>query len=258
MERLDKFISSMTEYTRSQIKKLALDGKIQVNSEIVKDCSLKINPETDRIYVCKREITFKEKVYILMNKPYGVVCATADRRDKTVLDLLSDDVKRKDLFPAGRLDKDTRGMVLITNDGELSHRILSPKKHIPKYYLVRLKENFCEKYAKEFEQGIIIDGGEKCLPAKVRGLENCPDAAFLELFEGKFHQVKRMFAAVENHVESLVRIRMGNLSMPENLESGSYVELLHKDVEKLLKTQSFEEVYNEFDSIFSSYWINKL
>ena len=98
VERLDKFISSMTEYTRSQIKKLALDGKIQVNSEIVKDCSLKINPETDRIYVCKREITFKEKVYILMNKPYGVVCATADRRDKTVLDLLSDDVKRKDLF----------------------------------------------------------------------------------------------------------------------------------------------------------------
>ncbi|MDE5917740.1 MAG: 16S rRNA pseudouridine(516) synthase, partial [Oscillospiraceae bacterium] len=114
MERLDKFISTMTDYTRSQIKKLASDGKIQVNSENVKDCSLKINPESDRIYVCKREITFKEKVYFLMNKPEGVVCATADRRDKTVLDLLSDDVKRKDLFPAGRLDKDTRGMVLIT------------------------------------------------------------------------------------------------------------------------------------------------
>ncbi len=258
MERIDKFISSRTVYTRSEIKKLASAGKILVNGAAAGSTADKIDPEKDRVSVCGRPVNLQNMVYILMNKPPGVVCATEDRRDRTVIDLLPDNLKRKGLFPAGRLDKDTSGMVLITNDGELSHRILSPKKHIPKYYLARLEKNFCEKYAEVFSEGVVIDGGERCLPAKVRGFENCSNAVFLELFEGKFHQVKRMFQAVENHVENLVRIRMGGLAMPVNMRLGECVELLHKDVEKLLTEGDFEAVYEETKTFFSSYWINKL
>lgn len=258
MERLDKFISSRTDYSRSEIKKLLRDGKILVGDSVQKDGGVKIDQKSGRVTICGEEISSEEKVYIVMNKPLGVVCATEDRQERTVLDILPEKLMRKGLFPAGRLDKDTSGMVLITNDGKLSHRILSPKRHIPKYYLAKISTDFCEKYAKEFEKGIVLANGERCLPAKAKGFEDLPNAVFIELFEGKYHQVRRMFAAVESHVESLVRIRMGGLSMPENMRAGDCMELLHKDVEKLLETEDFERVYNRFIPFFSSYWINKL
>lgn len=254
--RLDKFLSSQTDYTRTDIKKLLCKGKISLNGSIIRDGSVKIDPQESEIVADGRRIVYRDKVYIILNKPEGYVCATEDKHEKTVLELLGEDLKRKDIFPAGRLDKDTVGMVLITNDGTLSHRILSPKKHIPKYYIVKLAESFQDDYVRQFAEGITIDGGEKCLPAKVKRLPHCEKTALIELHEGKYHQIKRMFLAVENHVEKLFRVQMGGLMMPEKLAIGEYMEIMHKDVENLLKSPCFEVVFRNISENFSSYWIN--
>lgn len=257
-QRLDRFLSEQTIYTRTDISKLLWKGKISVNDKIIKKGELKIDPLNDKIAAIGRDIKYRDKIYMILNKPDGYVCATEDKNDKTVIDLVPDDLKRKDIFPAGRLDKDSKGMVIITNDGELSHKILSPKKHIPKYYIVRLREKFGENYEKLFSEGLTLEDGTSCQPAKVRVCPNAENIAFIELFEGKFHQVKRMFLAVENHVERLVRICMGGLEMPEKLGIGECMEILHNDVENLLKPSSFDEVFNRFLSNFSSIWINML
>lgn len=257
-QRLDKFLSEQTIYTRTDISKLLWKRKVAVNGKITREGELKIDPQTDRVEISGNEIIYREKIYIILNKSAGYVCATEDKNDPTVIDLVPDHLKRKDIFPAGRLDKDSEGMVLITNDGALSHKILSPKKHIPKYYMVKLRENFVENYERLFSEGIVISGGEQCLPAEVRACPGTENMAFIELFEGKFHQVKRMFESVENSVEKLVRVQMGSLEMPENLGLGQSMEILHNDVEKLLKQSPFEEVFKCFSTKFSSYWINKL
>ena len=192
-----------------------------------------------------------------MNKPQGYVCAVRDKTEKTIMELLDEKDRRKDIVPSGRLDKDTVGMILITNDGELSHKILSPKKHIPKYYIVKLAESFKEEYVKIFKQGVEIDGKEKCMPANVRAFENAQNMALLEISEGKFHQVKRMFKAVENKVVKLQRIQMGGLALPTKLEIGEYMEIMHKDVENLFNKPDFEEFFCSVQHNLSSYWINK-
>lgn len=256
--RLDKFLSSQTDYTRTDIKKLLWKRKISVDGKIIRDGSIKIDPEGTEIVADGRKIVYRDKVYIILNKPEGFVCATEDKHEKTVMELLGEDMKRKDIFPAGRLDKDTIGMVLITNDGHLSHQILAPKKHIPKYYIVKLAQSFQNEYIRQFAEGITIDGGEKCLPAKVRPFPDSQNTALIELHEGKYHQIKRMFTAVENHVEKLCRIQMGNLLIPEKLGIGEYMEIMHKDVENLLKSPDFEEVFRNVSENFSSYWINIL
>lgn len=256
--RLDKFLSSQTDYTRTDIKKLLWKRKISVDGKIIRDGSIKIDPEGTEIVADGRKIIYRDKVYIILNKPEGFVCATEDKHEKTVMELLGEDMKRKDIFPAGRLDKDTIGMVLITNDGHLSHQILAPKKHIPKYYIVKLAQSFQNEYIRQFAEGITIDGGEKCLPAKVRPFPDSQNTALIELHEGKYHQIKRMFTAVENHVEKLCRIQMGNLLIPEKLGIGEYMEIMHKDVENLLKSPDFEEVFRNVSENFSSYWINIL
>lgn len=257
-ERIDKFISSQTMYTRTDISKLLWKRKVSVNGKTVRDGELKIDPEKDKVDISGNVIQYREKIYIILNKPAGYVCATEDKKDPTVIDIIPDELKRKDIFPAGRLDKDSEGMVLITNDGSLSHRILSPKKHIPKYYIVKLNKKFGKNYESAFEEGITLDDGTKCLPAKVRICPGTENIAFAELFEGKFHQLKRMFESVENSVEKLVRVRMGGLDLPEKLAIGESMEILHNDVEKMLKQEPFDVVFKLFLDNFSSYWINKL
>lgn len=254
--RLDKFISSQTEITRSEIKKLLSKNKVTVNGTVIRDGSFKINPETDKITADGENIVYLDKIYIILNKPEGYVCAARDKKEKTVLELLDSKHRRKDIFPAGRLDKDTVGMVLITNDGQLSHKILSPKSHIPKYYIVKLAEGFKDEYVEIFEQGVKIDGEELCMPAKVRAIENNAYMVLLEISEGKFHQVKRMFKAVENRVVKLQRIQMGGLEIPDKLAVGEYMDIMHKDVEKLLEVSDFEVVFSRTCEKFSSYWIN--
>ena len=234
-QRLDKFLSSQTVYTRTDISKLLWKRKVSVNGKTAREGELKINPAADRIEVSGREIKYRENMYIVLNKPSGYVCATEDKNDPTVIGLIPEELRRKDLFPAGRLDKDSEGMVLITDDGTLGHKILSPKNHIAKYYVVKLAERFGENYERLFREGITLGNGESCLPAAVRCCPDSENIAFIELFEGKYHQVKRMFAAVENHVEKLVRIQMGGLEMHAGIGIGECMEILHNDVEKLLK-----------------------
>lgn len=257
-QRLDKFISSQTIYSRTDISKLLWKRKVAVNGKIIREGEFKIDTEKDSIEISGKKIVYRNKIYIILNKPMGYICATEDKNNPTVIDLVPDELKRKNIFPAGRLDKDSEGMVFITNDGTLSHNILSPKKHIPKYYIVKLNKKFSENYEKIFSEGVVLENGDRCLPAQIRMCPSTENMAFVELFEGKFHQLKRMFSAVENNVERLVRIQMGGLKIPKKLGVGECMEILHNDVEKLLKSTSFDDVFRRFSEEFSSYWINTL
>ena len=255
--RLDRFISERTEYTRSQIKVLASKGKITVNGIIAKKSDFKINPETDFVSVIGNEIRAERFRYILMNKPDGYICSTEENDGISVMKLIPDGMRTKNMFPAGRLDKDSLGALLLTDDGGLAHRILSPEKHIPKIYIVKLARPFQSKYINLFAEGIILSDGTHCLPARVKCTENTDNLAFIQLNEGKYHQVKRMFAAVGNHVEKLMRVSIGGLILPEKLGFGECMELLHKDVENLFTPLDFNSFCNNFFGIFSAFLINK-
>ena len=256
--RLDKFISERTEYTRSQIKELAAKGKITIDGAPVKRCDVKIDPDTVNAEVCGRTVGNSRFRYILLNKPQGYVCSTDDKDGDTVLKLLPPEIRTKGMFPAGRLDKDSIGALLITDDGELAHNLLSPKHHIPKIYIVKLARPFENNYINKFENGIVLADGETCLPARVKKAENTDRLAFVELNEGKYHQVKRMFAAVGNHVELLMRVSLGALVLPEKLAIGECMELLHKDVENLFREQDFEAFCARYSPVFSANLINNL
>ncbi len=256
--RLDKFISERTELSRSQIKQLAAKGDIRVNGSPAKKSDLKIDPGKDSVEVSGRSVSAQRYRYILLNKPQGYVSSTEDTDGPSVLRLVPPELRTKGLFPAGRLDKDTTGALLITDDGELAHHILSPKSHIPKIYIVKLARPFENKYVDIFKNGIKLADGDICLPARVRNCKNSDKLAFIELYEGKYHQVKRMFAAVGNHVESLMRISLGGLILPEKLGPGQCMELLHKDVENLTSEPVSDLFLPEFSDFFSAILINKL
>ena len=255
--RLDKYISQRSQLTRSQIKALCARGKVTVDGAVVKSSDTKIDPETAVVEADGAQISPETKRYILLNKPEGYVSSTEDGDGPSVLELVPEELRTKDLFPAGRLDKDSLGALLITNDGDLAHKILSPKRHVSKIYIVKLDRPFKSKYVDIFESGVELASGEVCLPAKVKMVENCEKLAFIELTEGKYHQVKRMFAAVENHVDILMRVSVGGLILPEKLGFGQCMELLHKDVENLLRPLDFEAFCSEFSGVFSAILINK-
>ena len=258
--RLDKFISERTELTRSKIKEIAARGGISVNGQPVKKADAKIDPESDEVKISGQTIGSQKHRYILLNKPEGYVSSTDDSDGESVLSLVPENLRKKGLFPAGRLDKDSLGALLITDDGELAHRLLSPKSHVPKIYIVKLARPFKSNYVNLFAEGITLKDGTRCLPAKVRqaeNTENCEKLAFIEICEGKYHQVKRMFAAVENHVEKLMRISVGGLILPEKLGLGECMELLHKDVENLFRPLDFDDFCADFFGIFSAFPLNK-
>ena len=254
--RLDKFISERTEYSRSQIKVLARKGEIKLNGTAVKSADIKIDAETVKISVCGQELFYRKNTYILLNKPEGYVCSTDEKDGETVLKLVPPELYNRNLFPAGRLDKDSLGALLITDDGELAHRILSPKNHIAKIYIVKLDRPFEGKYIDQFNKGIILSNGDHCLPARVKASENCDKLAFVELYEGKYHQVKRMFAAAGNHVQKLMRVSLGGLVLPATLGIGQCMELLHKDVENLFLPLDFDDFCAGFSTDFSAFPIN--
>lgn len=227
MERLDKIIVSQGKYSRSEVKKLALQGKIIVDGETVKKSDLKIDKETSKITVNGELLNIKEHIYLILNKPKGYVSATEDKKDKTVLDLVPDYLFRKDLFPAGRLDKDTTGMMIITDDGNLAHNILSPKKHIRKIYEVTLDIPVTEKMVKKFAEGIELNDG-KCKAAilEITGEYTCK----VTITEGRYHQIKRMFGCCSAKVLELHRICMGNLFLPEDLRESECRELAEEEL----------------------------
>ena len=233
--RLDKFFSSQEILSRSEIKFLLKAGQVTVNGGLEKNSARKIDTERDKVSLRGENIPYKPYIYLMLNKPRGIICATEDRKSPTVLDLVPPALYRTGLFPAGRLDKDTTGFVLLTNDGDFAHEILSPNKHIEKTYDVELDGVLREEDIEKIRQGIILADGTICRPAKIRIRKTVPQTqAEIVLTEGKYHQVKRMFGVLGLGVTALKRTKMGNLPLDPNLEEGKCREILHKDVEKIL------------------------
>ncbi len=234
MIRLDKFLTDMGCGTRSVIKNLVHKGKVSVNGEVIKKPEIKINEDEDVVLLDGEEIKYNRYEYFMLNKPDGYVSATTDRNEKTVLDLLKAEDRRKDLFPVGRLDKDTEGLLVISNDGEMAHKILSPKNHIAKTYYVKVNGRIENEHIEIFEKG--IDIGEKNItkPGILKIIKSGDiSEAELTIYEGKFHQVKRMFEVVGMKVVYLKRIKMGTLGLDETLKPGEYRRLTLEETEQL-------------------------
>ncbi len=233
--RLDKFLADMSVGTRSEIKVYISRKKIKVNGEIATNSGLKVDLDKDIVYFNDTKISYEQYEYYMLNKPQGVVTATRDNKSKTVLDLI-ESKKRKDLFPVGRLDKDTEGLLLITNDGELAHQLLSPKKHVDKVYYVEIDEAINDEMAEKLRNGVEIEKDIISLPAKLEILDiKEKNAYLLTIHEGKFHQVKRMFEAVGGTVTFLKRMSMGSLHLDENLNVGEYRLLTEVEIKNLRK-----------------------
>ena len=230
MERIDKIISSQGKYSRSEIKKLASQGRIKINDNIVKKVNEKIDIETSTIYIDNEKLDFKRNIYLILNKPKGYISASEDRSQKTVLDLIPEKYFRKGLFPAGRLDKDTTGMMIITDDGEFAHNILAPRKHIEKTYRVQIDIDITEEMKEKFKQGIILKD-HVCCPATI--VVEDKNTALIMITEGKYHQIKRMFGCFGAKVVRLHRISMGGLQLPSDLEEGQCRELTKEELEKV-------------------------
>lgn len=232
VQRLDKFLSAQLGITRSEAKELIKRRVVTVGGAVAKLFDMKIDPEKDTVCSEGKEVTYRKHIYIMMNKPQGVVCSTKDGESKTVLELLPDSIRREGLFPAGRLDKDTEGFVFITDDGVLAHNILSPKHHVDKTYFAKLESPATEDDIKAFEEGLAIDGGDVCQPAKLEILAD-PHEVLITIREGMYHQIKRMAQARNNKVLYLKRISIGGVKLDENLALGEWREMLHKETENI-------------------------
>lgn len=235
MLRLDKLLCEMNIGTRSQVKTFLKQGLIKVNGETITKPEYKIDEENARITYKGEELRYQKYAYYMLYKPAGVVSATKDNTCETVTELLKD-TGRKDLFPVGRLDKDTEGLLLMTNDGELAHNLLSPKKHVSKVYYVELERDLSIEAAGRLEEGVDIGEEQLTLPAKVEMLTE--KSIYLTITEGKFHQVKRMLKAVDNEVVYLKRMAMGSLVLDESLTKGAYRELTEDEINNLRKEQT--------------------
>lgn len=233
MIRLDKYLANMGIGTRTEVKKYVRQGKVKVDGRITKCPEAKIDVDTQEITYLDQPVSYEEFEYYMLNKPAGVISATTDKTEKTVVDLITDK-KRKDLFPVGRLDKDTEGLLLITNDGELAHRLLSPKKHVDKVYYAKVSGAVTEEDIKAFAEGVSIGQGEMAKPAVLEVMVSDEISEIqLTIQEGKFHQVKRMFESVGKKVVYLKRISMGSLVLDEHLPLGAFRPLTREEVEQL-------------------------
>lgn len=231
MERLDKIIASQGKFSRSEVKKLVKGGRITVDGAVVKSSDVKVTPDTAQIKIDGELLNYKKHIYIMLNKPQGVISASNDKTQATVVDLVPKELFREGLFPAGRLDGDTTGFVLITDDGDFAHRILSPKNHIMKTYHATLRDELTDKDIVAFKEGLTLGDGTECLEAYVRVLEKGENnVAEVIICEGKYHQVKRMFASIGNKVLSLRRVKMGGLSLDENLSEGECREITPEEL----------------------------
>ena len=237
MIRLDKYLADMSIGTRQEVKKYIRQGRVKINEDIIKKPEYKIREDEDKITFDGAPVAYETFEYYMLNKPAGVISATEDKRDKTVLDLIKEK-KRKDLFPVGRLDKDTEGLLLITNDGALAHRLLSPKKHVDKCYYAKISGGVTEEDVRVFKERINIGTQEEpewTMPAELKILEKGTVSRIrLTIWEGKFHQVKRMFLAVGKEVVYLKRERMGALVLDEELAPGEYRKLTDSELKSIL------------------------
>ena len=231
--RLDKYLADMGKGTRSEVKKAIGKGLVRVNNEIVKKPETKLDTDSDNVLFDGVLVGYAQYEYYMLNKPAGVISATEDKREKTVIDLITEK-KRKDLFPVGRLDRDTEGLLLISNDGELAHRLLSPSKHVDKVYYAKIDGKVTIEDVEAFQQGVDIGEEKLTRPAKLRILKSGTQSEIeLTICEGKFHQVKRMFQAVGKEVVYLKRLQMGTLILDESLKLGEYRELTEQEIADL-------------------------
>lgn len=236
LQRLDKLIASQGRFSRREVQELIKSGAVKVNGITVRDRGAKSDDEKDIICVNGEQLDFQRFVYIMLNKPKGVVSATNDKNEKTVIDLVPKEFKGRNLFPAGRLDITTTGFVLVTDDGDFAHRILSPKNHIEKTYEARLAESVTEGQLEAVRSGIGLKDGTKCLPAKVTVLADGEKPLVeIKICEGKYHQIKRMFAAAGNGVIELKRKQMGGLTLDPSLKEGECRLLDAHEVQKIEK-----------------------
>ncbi len=238
--RIDKLLANMGYGSRKDVKKLVKNGAVTVNNEIVTDPGKHVDPNVDQIVVFGEEIEYKEFIYFMMNKPKGVLSATEDIAQETVIDLLHPDDLHYRPFPVGRLDKDTVGLLLLTNDGQLAHHLLSPKKEVEKTYFAIVDGPVDEEDVKQFHEGVRLDDGYVTKPAKLEIMKSgtVRSEVLVTITEGKYHQIKRMFAAVGNRVIYLKRLSMGPLKLDEDLLEGEYRELTEEEMALLLPYKS--------------------
>ncbi|MCI9259344.1 MAG: rRNA pseudouridine synthase [Romboutsia sp.] len=229
--RVDKLLSNVGVASRAELKKYCKQGLISVNGKVINNPGIQVDSENDEVIFNGEKIVYREFIYIMLNKPDGYISATFDKHDPIVLDLIDSSYLVFEPFPVGRLDKDTEGLLVLTNDGQLSHRVLSPKKHVPKTYYAKIQGKVTEEDILAFEKGVILDDGYETMPSQLKILKS-DDISEIELIihEGKFHQVKRMFESVDKKVVYLKRISMGKLKLDESLELGEYRELTEEEV----------------------------
>ena len=220
MDRLDKILVSQGIGSRREVQKRIKSGEVTVNGETVRKPETKADADSDEIAVLGKVLNYSEHIYIMMNKPAGVVSASNDNHDKTVIDILPDEYRRRGLFPAGRLDKDTEGLLIITDDGDFAHKMLSPKNHVDKQYIAQLDGEITEETIQKFKQGIVFADGTKCLTAGLEIYKNDKKTGLVTICEGKFHQVKKMFISCGLKVVHLQRISIGSLYLDSNLPAG--------------------------------------
>lgn len=232
MIRLDKMLAHSGYGTRKEVKELIRKGFVTVNGEVIVDDDYKVNEEVDEVIIVNETVNYEELIYIMLNKPDGYVSATFDNNLPTVLDLINE-YQNRNLFPVGRLDIDTVGLLLITNDGKLAHKMLSPKNHVDKTYYLKYSGSLNDNQIKKLESGVTLDDGYLTKPAKVKLLDD--NQMELTITEGKYHQVKRMLEAVGSRVTYLKRISFGPLSLDCNLEEGKYRYLTKEEIELLKK-----------------------
>ncbi len=238
-QRLDKLIASQSTLSRSETVRLIRSGQVTVDGVVCRDAARKVE-ETCAVTVAGEALCYRRFSYIMMNKPSGILCVSRDPRARTVLDLLPPALQRKGLFPAGRLDKDTVGLVLLTDDGDFAHRLLAPKQDIMKRYLVRVDGPLTEEHVRLFAGEVILADGTRCRPAQLRILEDGEQPlAEIGITEGRYHQIKRMFGTIDRGVVWLKRIAMGPLELDPSLEEGKARFLTEEEVENLTNSTHF-------------------
>lgn len=233
-QRIDKILSNLGYGSRSELKKFCKNGLVRVNGKVINNPGVQVDVENDEIIFDGEKVTYKEFIYLMLNKPDGYISATFDKRDPIVLDLIDKEDLVFEPFPVGRLDKDTEGLLVLTNDGQLAHRVLSPKKHVPKTYYAKIEGVVTEEDIKAFAEGVTLDDGYETMPAELVILKSDEISEIeLTIHEGNFHQVKRMFESVDKKVIYLKRLSMGKLKLDENLVLGEYRELTDEEVKMI-------------------------
>ncbi len=231
--RIDKLLTTMGLATRTEAAKAAKQGLIKVNGEVIKKADIKVDPEKDLVELYGKKIEYKKYIYIMLNKPQGIVSSTDGKDGVTVISLLPEDLQKCNLFPCGRLDKDTVGLLLLTNDGSTAHYLLSPKRHVSKVYYLKTELPVSDKDIEKLEKGVALDHGDVALPAKVE--KKTEKELYITIVEGMYHQIKRMLEAVNNKVVYLERVEFGKIPLDTTLNRGEWRYLTQEEINLLIE-----------------------